>query len=455
MADRCPACGSPYVAGIRFCAQCGISLSRPIVPASSQPTPGPAAYARRVHQAGTAVSLTPGTVLDNGRYTIVRVMSAGNFGTVYEATNQRLGNRPCAIKELHAATAQTPDEQAECEAWFAREAQLLMDLLHPMIPRIWDQFAEKQRFYLVMDLVAGQDLAQEMGTRGAPLAEREVLEWGIALCNVLAYLHDRQPPVIFRDMKPANVMRTPTGALYLIDFGIARVLDAPGTGGASRPGTMIGTPGYAPLEQYQGLPEPRSDIYALGATLHALLTGYDPERGQPLTFPPARQLRPDLHDVTETVLARAVALKPANRFPDARAFARALTRSIRSLQPSTPRKKPGARQPSNTTAPSVGLARASAPAFRPGDRVTHTVFGEGTVRRSVTMDADEEITVTFDSVGGAPAEKKLMVAVAGLHRLAGTATPPVATPAPQPAAHSAKAPPSGRASTKTKSAPGA
>ena len=134
--------------------------------------------------------------------------------------------------------------------------------------------------------------------------------------------------MIFRDLKPANIMRTPNGDLFLIDFGIARALDPATPGGSLRPGTMIGTPGYAPLEQYQGMAEPRSDIYALGATLHRLLTGYDPERGQPLFFPPARELRADLSPDTHALLARAVAPQPHDRFPTAESFAIALHQAL-------------------------------------------------------------------------------------------------------------------------------
>ncbi len=207
-----------------------------------------------------------------------------------------------------------------------------------MIPRIWDQFSEQSRHYLVMDLVPGRDLKEELAARGGFLPEEEVLDIGLALCGVLSYLHEHQPPVVFRDLKPANTMRTQHGALFLIDFGIARGLHAVGGGGTLRPGTMIGTPGYAPLEQYQGMAEPRSDVYALGATLHALLTGYDPEQGQPLTFPPARQLRPEAHAETEYILARAVELKPSDRFADAHAFAQALADAKKVMQALQPTK---------------------------------------------------------------------------------------------------------------------
>jgi len=141
------------------------------------------------------------------------------------------------------------------------------------------------------------------------LHEDRVLGWGQSLCDVLGYLHARRPPVVFRDLKPANIMLTPAGQLFLVDFGIARQLAGASAGVTIRPGTVIGTPGYTPLEQYQGQAEPRSDIYALGITLHRLLTGYDFETAAPLTVPPVRQLRASLRPQTEEVLVRATSPK--------------------------------------------------------------------------------------------------------------------------------------------------
>jgi serine/threonine protein kinase len=269
-------------------------------------------------------TLPVGTALAGGRYRIIRLLKQGSFGAVYAAGHVRLNGQLCAVKEVRDDGVRTPQEQAEVQAWFDREVSLLMSLHHPMIPNVIDRFTEAGRHYLVMDYVEGRDLAEELRARGTPFPEAAVLAWSIALCNVLGYLHALPKPLIFRDLKPDNIMLTPSGNLFLVDFGIARQLATTGAGGTSRPGTMIGTPGYAPLEQYQGMAEPRGDIYALGATLHRLLTGYDPEKAPPLSFPPARQLRPDIQPAPEEFVAPALALKPQDRFADATAIEMAL-----------------------------------------------------------------------------------------------------------------------------------
>jgi len=320
----CPACGTQVDERTRFCPQCGLSLSGSV----SQSAPGATSPSLSLPMPGT---VPPGTLLDEGRYRIIGLLNAGSFGAVYEAANTRLRNAKCAVKELREDRPLTPQERAESEAWFVREAELLMDLQHPMIPRIWDQFSEGTRHYLVMDLVPGRNLEQELAAHSGPFPEVEALNWGVRLCDVLSYLHGHQPPIVFRDLKPANIMLKPDGMLVLVDFGIARGMNAAGAGGTLRPGTMIGTPGYAPLEQYQGQAEPRSDLYALGATLHRVLTGYNPEQGKPLFFPPARELRSDLHADTERVLARAVQMQPSDRFPDAQTLAASLAMALKTL----------------------------------------------------------------------------------------------------------------------------
>ncbi len=327
----CPACSAPLPPDARFCARCGrpASTMRAVAPSVTGGDPFTV-----VNQQPSDDHLPGGALLDGGRYRIVGMLNAGSFGAVYKAENSRLGGRHCAIKELRHNAQLTPREQAESETWFTREADLLMDLRHPMIPRIWDQFTEGTRHYLVMDLVVGRNLEEAMEAEGnRPLPEEVVLHWGLALCDVLAYLHGRQPPVVFRDLKPANIMITPEGALFLVDFGIARHLGALGLGGTLHAGTIIGTPGYAPLEQYQGHADPRSDIFALGATLHRLLTGYNPETGTPLTFPPPRRLRPDVRPATESLLAHALALNASDRFPTVQALAQAINTSLKLLSP--------------------------------------------------------------------------------------------------------------------------
>ena len=269
--------------------------------------------------------LAPGTELSNARYTIERLVAAGGMGAVYRAIDNRF-QRPCAVKEMHDEF-RSEIERGQSVEWFTREATLLLDLNHPCIPRVRDFFVEQGHHYLVMDFIEGQTMAEIMeresnvigvnGARGVP--EARARSWAQQLCNVLAYLHRQTPPIIFRDLKPSNVMVTTREEIKLIDFGIARTFQS------YNPSTIIMTPGYAPPEQVQGMAEPRSDIYALGATLHKILTHHDAANNRPLfTFPPVRSLRPDISPAFEQVIMRAMALMPDQRWLNATEMEKAI-----------------------------------------------------------------------------------------------------------------------------------
>jgi serine/threonine-protein kinase len=200
----------------------------------------------------------------------------------------------------------TVEERQEAETWFLREATLLSTLRHPLIPRFYRAIHAHGRRYLVQEYVQGETLDQYLRRQG-PIGERQALDWGRVLCELLLYLHGQPAPIIFRDLKPANILLRTDGRLAVVDFGIARPY---------RPhqiGTVIGTPGYAPPEQYQGLASPLSDVYALGATLHRMLTGYDPEKGPPFTFPPVRDLNPQVSVSLAELLRRSLCLRPSDR----------------------------------------------------------------------------------------------------------------------------------------------
>jgi hypothetical protein len=256
--------------------------------------------------------LEPGVVLQQ-RYRIARLLGGGGMGMVYLAHDQRLSNRPCAIKEMvdHFIDAQ---QRLEANEYFAREADTLAQLKHPAIPAISDRFDQQNRHYLVMEYVEGRNLEEELTQRGGPFPEGLVIDIARQLCDVLAYLHGLQPPIIYRDLKPSNVMLTGNGRVVLVDFGIARLFKA------QRKGTMIGTLGFAPPEQYQGIADPRSDLYSLGATLHYVLTGRDPEKFAPFSFPPVRELRPAVSSNLAGAIDRALTYEMLNRPPTIQEF---------------------------------------------------------------------------------------------------------------------------------------
>jgi len=265
-----------------------------------------------------------GTLLA-GRYQLLQIIHHGGMSVIYLANDAFLPGQHVVLKELSLPEGTSPEERREAESWFARESYLLSSLRSPLIPRFYSVFQEGGRSYIVQEYVAGENLDQVVRSRG-PVPEDLVLSWGIALCDLLTYLHERIEPVIFRDLKPTNIVwragssRVPATdtSLAVVDFGIARPFQR------GVVGTVIGTPGYAPPEQYQGRAEPRSDIYSLGATLHRLLTGYDPEQGAPFTFPPVRQLDPRISPELAAVVERAVWLDPAGRFASAMAMGTAL-----------------------------------------------------------------------------------------------------------------------------------
>lgn len=277
--------------------------------------PAKAQAQQRISSSGR---LIPGVELQK-RYRIERAVASGGMGAVYRAYDLNL-QHACAVKEM-LERFQTDEERQQGLSWFQREARMLLNLHHPAIPRIFDAFADHERHYLVMDFIEGRTLAEALAREGQPrgLPEARVRHWALQLCQVLAYLHRQQPPVIFRDLKPANIMVTSRDEIKLIDFGIARIFQE-GTG------TVVMTPGYAPLEQMGGNPEPRSDLYALGATLYQLLTLKNPRDNKPTIFDfvPLRQLRPEISPGFAAVISRAVQRDLADRWSSAAEMEQAL-----------------------------------------------------------------------------------------------------------------------------------
>jgi serine/threonine protein kinase len=260
-----------------------------------------------------------------GRYRILRTLHHGGMSVVYLAEDTLLGNRHVAIKELRVPAAAGAEERHEAEAWFAREAYILSILNHPLVPEFYSSFPEGGTSYIVQEYVDGENLNDVVRARG-PFSEDLVVDWAISLCGLLSHLHGLDEPVLFRDLKPANIVlrdMSPTGPdrscpLKVVDFGIARHYQP------KTVGTVIGTPGYAPPEQYQGLATPQSDVYALGATLHRLLTGFDPEHGTPFCYPNIHALNPLVSRELAAVVEKAVRLDPSQRYASADEFTDAL-----------------------------------------------------------------------------------------------------------------------------------
>jgi len=234
------------------------------------------------------------------------------MGAVYKAEDIQFGDRLVAVKEMRQ-TGLDPQVLKEAADAFKQEAVLLAGLKHPSLPSIYDHFSENGRWYLVMDFIEGETLAEHLNkAKEKVLPVPEVLDIGIQLSKVLGYLHTRTPnPVIFRDLSPSNVMFTPDGHVYLIDFGIARFFKP----GQAKDTIPYGKTGYASPEQYgRAQTTPQSDIFSLGATLHEMLSGNDPSNNtpNPYTFPPLPKVPAELERLIEQMLQMDTTNRPAS-----------------------------------------------------------------------------------------------------------------------------------------------
>ncbi len=257
--------------------------------------------------------LPPQSMLQQ-RYLIVSVAGRGGMSAVYRGVDTKKGNRNVAIKEMSQGHL-TEAEREEAIGRFRQEYQFLSKLQHPNLPLIYDTFNEGDRFYFVMDFIEGKTLLDLLrASGGRPLPIGQVVDYAMQLCDVLSFLHMQTPPVIFRDLKPTNVMIRGDGRLFLIDFGIARFFKE----GKLQDTVLLGSPGYAPPEQHgTGQTSPRSDIYALGATMHCCLTGRDPFNAPDrFIFPPIRQYNPlvpaGLDQLVQSMLALNERQRPAS-----------------------------------------------------------------------------------------------------------------------------------------------
>ena len=305
----CKECGKDNKDKSKFCSSCGSLLVKISCP------PG---------------TLPPGKILEN-RYKIIKLIKSGGMGSVYKALNQNL-DCICAVKELIPFKA-TEEEREKVTEWFIREAKLLARLNHINLPKVFDYFIENEKYYLIMTFIKGEDLITILEREGNPgLPEKKVIEWSLQILKVLDYLHNQKPVVIYRDLKPDNIMHTYDGQIILIDFGLARTINP----AQDLRKTCRGTLGYSPLEQYEGNGEPRSDLYALGATMHHLLTGIEP---LPFKFEPVKKTIANISPFLENIIAKSLEKKADKRFSSAKAMIKALEMGKKSQKTKDPQEK--------------------------------------------------------------------------------------------------------------------
>ena len=291
----CGNCGAANQSQAAYCRSCGHSLQ------AVKPT---------IYNSATGRLLA--NILLKQRYLIIAPAGKGGMGAVYKVEDTQLGNRQVALKQM-SQSGLNPQEQKEAADAFRQEALMLARLQHPNLPNIFDHFEENGRWYLVMSFIEGETLANYLShAQSGKLPLDEALQIGIQLSTVLDYLHNRQPAIIFRDLKPANIMRKPDGHIYLIDFGIARHFKP----GQDKDTAYYGSMGYAPPEQYgKAQTTPRSDIYSLGVVLYQLFSGHDPS-SSPFHFPLLQSLVPTVPTNLATLITQMLELdedkRPAN-----------------------------------------------------------------------------------------------------------------------------------------------
>jgi len=273
------------------------------------------------------MTLEKNTLLHN-RYRVIEILGQGGMGSVYRAIDENLGVA-VALKENLFTTE-------EYMRQFRLEAVILANLRHPNLPRVSDHFELKDEGqYLIMDFIEGEDLRNRMDRIGM-ISEEDAAQIGAAMCDALAYLHSRKPPILHRDIKPGNVKITPDGHIFLVDFGLAKVYQ--GNNQATTTGARAMTPGYSPPEQYgTARTDPRTDFYSLGATLYAALCGVIPEDGlaramDNAQLTPLRKRNPKISRRVSSAIEKAMAVDPSDRFQSAEDFKKALLGSSSPTQ---------------------------------------------------------------------------------------------------------------------------
>jgi serine/threonine protein kinase len=322
----CPRCHTPQTPQDTFCGTCGYRfLYQPA--AATGPTI--ALVGQLVGQQGASyLPFQPGYLL-GGRYRIDQHLGAGGFGATYRAVDTSLNDRPCVVKQLTIDPGWSDQKEQEARANFQREARMLVDLNQPGHPNIPDIYAYlDSEACLVMKYIAGQSLEAVRRQRGGRLPVPEALKYIRDVCDALTYMQGHASvPVLHRDIKPDNIMLGTDGRVWLIDFGLSKsTVVHPGRVHPSVT-RAFGTIGYTPAEQWQQQAEPRSDVYALAATLHTLLTGYQPSwtetdipdimRGHKGAFPPARSINaaisPEIESLIQCGMSASVQARPTAR----------------------------------------------------------------------------------------------------------------------------------------------
>ncbi len=314
----CDECGAANAFNATVCFAC----NQPLTHSEPLPAAQPPVLVRSSLSPATPSPVPPGPgVLLHERYQLVREIGQGGFGVVYLARDMKRHRRLVAVKQINIGKL-SARESIDATDSYNREVTLLSKLRHPRLPRLYDHFTDPEHWYLVLSYIEGQTLdvyMQEQQNKALPL--KKVLDIGMQLCDVLSYLHAQQPPIVFRDVKPANIMLNSRGHVYLIDFGIARQFNP----ARIKDTGPLGSPGYAAPEQYGRTQTTiHTDIYGLGATLQTLATGKEPLEQTDESFPaPDSRLQQKFQSLVDQMLERESYKRP-HSIQDVRAHLEAL-----------------------------------------------------------------------------------------------------------------------------------
>ncbi|NTW03622.1 MAG: protein kinase, partial [Oscillochloris sp.] len=327
----CPSCGHQNPPGSRFCNACGARVAPQadasqavLAPGVQMPAVGPTIPRVAATPAPEAELLPGAQIGPGGRYVVERSIGRGGFGQAYLVRDQQLG-RFCVAKRQIPNPAWSTRIREQAYRNFRREAQLLSTLNtpgHPNIPEIFEYVPELH--CLVMKYVEGRDLGWVLAGRGGKLPLDEGLAIIREVCSALAYMHSRSPePVLHRDIKPSNILIDSAGRVWVIDFGLSKATPVQAITTDPQQTQMAGTFGFTPPEQWRGEAVPQSDIYALCATLHMMITGYQPAMdrsdmadfmaGKKVPFPSARSVEPNIPPIVEAIITKGMAFDPASR----------------------------------------------------------------------------------------------------------------------------------------------
>ncbi len=268
---------------------------------------------RRRFSATTFIPLEPGQKLASGRLEIVRQLAFGGLSALYLAQHKQ--RDMVVLKEAVVPQGADSQARAQAEEHIDRESKFLSRLNHPNIARVLDHFVEDARHYLVLEFINGQDLRQFIKQNG-PVTESQAIQWGIDIARILKFLHEQEPPIIHRDLTPDNLVLNSSGEVILIDFGVSNQFVGTATG------TIVGKQAYIPAEQLRGKSVPASDIYALGGTIHYLLTGLEPV---PLAVSHPRKTNQAISTEFDEIIAKCSAYEPQDRFHSASELLEAMT----------------------------------------------------------------------------------------------------------------------------------